>query len=88
MGGYKTDSGDSLKRRWHIPAVQARYHKDGTFFMPLEKFPGALCDPFGYVVFQNQQEYESCRFLEIGQRINVRPGISRIPKYVRVHSAK
>jgi hypothetical protein len=54
MSGYKTNSGDNLKRQWGIPAVQVRYHKDGTWFMPLERFPGALCDPNGYIVFQNE----------------------------------
>ena len=59
MSGYKTNSGDNLKRQWGIPAVQARYHKDGTRFMPLERFPDALCDPNGYVVFQSEREYTS-----------------------------
>jgi hypothetical protein len=66
MSGYKTNSGDNLKRQWGIPAVQVRYPKDGTWFMPLERFPGALCDPNGYIVFQNEQEYQLSRYLEIG----------------------
>jgi len=69
MSGYKTNSGDNLKRQWGIPAVQVRYHRDGTWFMPLEQFPGALCDPNGYIIFQNEQEYQSSRYLEIGQRV-------------------
>jgi hypothetical protein len=50
MSGYKTNSGENLKRQWGIPAVQVRYYKDGTWFMPLERFPGALCDPNGYII--------------------------------------
>ena len=88
MSGYKTNSGENLKRQWRIPAVQVRYHKDGTWFMPLERFPAALCDPNGYVIFQNEREYQASRYLEIGQRVNVPGGVSRVPGYVRVsHSA-
>jgi hypothetical protein len=88
MSGYKTNSGDNLKRQWGIPAVQVRYHKDGTWFMPLERFPGALCDPNGYIVFQNEQEYQSSHYLEIGQRVNVPGGVARVPGYVRApHSS-
>jgi hypothetical protein len=83
MTGYKTNSGENLKRQWNIPAVQVRYHKDGKWFMPLERFPDALCDPNGYVVFHNEQEYQSSPYLEIGQRVNVRGGISKVPSYVR-----
>jgi hypothetical protein len=80
--GFKTNSGENLRRLWKIPALQVRYHKDGTFFMPLERFPGALCDPNGYVVFETKQKYESSRFLEIGCRVNVHSGVSKIPGYV------
>jgi hypothetical protein len=83
MSGYKTNSGNNLKRQWGIPAVQVRYHKDGTWFMPLERFPVALYDPNGYIVFQTEQEYQSSRYLEIGQRVNVPDGVSKAPGYVR-----
>lgn len=88
MSGVKTNSGEKLRRQWKLPVRQARYHKDGTFFMPLEKFPGALCDQNGFVVFQTWQQYESSRFLQIGCRINIRLGISKLPEYVRFSSYK
>ena len=84
MTGYKTNSGERLLIEWKIPAQQARYHKDGTWFMPLERFPGALCDPKGYIIFQSQRDYESSHYIEIGQRVNVRGGISKLPGYVRL----
>ena len=52
--------------------------------MPLDRFPGALCDPHGYVIFDTQHAYESCRHLEIGQRVSVRRGVSKLPGYVPV----
>tara|TARA_B100001964_G_scaffold178872_1_gene197318 strand:- start:565 stop:735 length:171 start_codon:yes stop_codon:yes gene_type:complete len=56
MEGYKTNSGENLRKAWNILAVQAHYHKDGTFFMPADKFPAAFCDPNGYVLFKTKGE--------------------------------
>lgn len=84
MGGYRTNSGERLKRIWGIPAVQVRYHKDGTFFMPVDRFPAALCDANGYVLFKRGDEYETSSSLAIGSRINVTGGIWNTPGYVRM----
>ena len=84
MGGYRTNSGENLKRQWNIPAQQVRYHKDGTFFMPINHFPSALCDPNGYIIFNNQEEYMANRHIETGSRINVRCGINKLPGYTKM----
>lgn len=81
---HKTNSGNRLLRDWQIPARQARYHVDGTFYMPLSTFPGALCDPLGYVVFASREEYERSPDISIGSRLNIRcGGISEMPGYCR-----
>ncbi|WP_157470173.1 hypothetical protein [Desulfobulbus elongatus] len=84
MGGYKTNSGNNLKREWSIPAEQVRYHKDGTFYMPIEKFPAAFCDPKGYVLFNSKYQYENSTYLEIGSRVHVRRGICNMPGYIKM----
>ena len=84
MGGNRTNSGENLKRLWKIPAAQVRYHKDGKFFMPVDKFPAALCDPNGYVLLKTKEEYEKSLCLDIGSRVNVRNGIWKIPNYLRM----
>jgi hypothetical protein len=66
MGGFRTNSGENLKKQWKIPAQQVRYHKDGTFFMPIDRFPAAFCDPDGYIMFNSKQEYENNKQVEIG----------------------
>jgi hypothetical protein len=55
-----------------------------NLFMPLERFPGALCDPNGYILFNSRRDYESAHYLEIGERLNVRQGIRKLPGYVRM----
>ena len=83
MTGQRTNSGARLLKQWGIPAKQAMYHKDGVFFMPLERFPGAYCDPNGYVVFSTKQAFDSCAAISVGKRANVHQGISKLPGYVR-----
>ncbi|MGR4876125.1 hypothetical protein [Pseudoxanthomonas sp. LARHCG66] len=87
MPGHRTNSGSRLLRDWAIPARQAMYHQGGTFFMPLDKFPGAYCDPDGYVVFATESSYKSCPNISIGKRANVHGGISKLPGYIRASSS-
>jgi hypothetical protein len=84
MAVYRTNYGENLKRLWKIPVVQAHYHQDGKFFMPFDKFPAALCDPNGYVLFNTKEEYDNSSFLSIGKRLNVKNGICTIPNYKRM----
>jgi hypothetical protein len=83
MTGIRTGNGNELRRRWGIPARQVRFHKDGTFFMPLTQFPGALADPHGYVVFENEYAFTHTAGVRVGNRVNVKGGIWDLPGYVR-----
>lgn len=75
-----------LNRRWQVGAKHALYHQDGTWYHCLERFPGALFDPDGYLLFETREQYERCPHLSIGAHVNVRTGIKSIPGYVRVES--
>lgn len=87
MPGFRSNSRASLRRERGIPVLPVRYHKDGKFFMPLERFPGALCDPVDFVMFESREAYEATGNLHLtrtraGDRINViEGGISRLPGY-------
>lgn len=86
----RTGTGEEYNRKWGIGAKQARYHKDGHFYGLLERFPAALCDPQGYVLFQTKEEYQRLDpdYLGLGEKkCNVRDraaGISGIPGYIKV----
>jgi len=84
MPGYKTNTGKRLNEEWRVGAQHALYHKDGKWYMPLERFPGAYFDPNGYVLFRTLKEYEGCSHLSIGMRVQVRGEISGIPGYHKV----
>ena len=74
-------SGKELNRLWRVGAQHALYHKDGTWFNNLKRFPGALFDRTGYVMFCTQQEYIGCEHVRVTQETNVPGGISSMPTY-------
>ena len=85
------DKAARLNEAWKVGAAQARYSDDGHWYAVLSRFPAALFDANGYVVFDTQDQYRNSPYLKIGKQISVpKPGISAIPDYVRVidpHSA-
>lgn len=78
-----TNSGKNLNREWRVGALHALYHHDGTFYQHLHKFPGALFDRSGYVVFETESSYRSAAGLHHGQKLNVPGGISSLTGYTR-----
>jgi hypothetical protein len=77
-------TGRTLNEKWGVDAAHALYHRDGTFYENLTRFPGALFDISGYVLFATEADYLTSRFLRIGEKLNVPGGISGLPDYVRV----
>jgi hypothetical protein len=77
-------TGKYLKELWKVDVIHALYHQDGTFYENLHMFPGALFDDNGYVVFKTEHDYSTCRYLDIGQKLNIHQGISSIPGYKRM----
>lgn len=83
MKNIPSGRGSTLNREWRVGAAHALYHKDGTFYERLKRFPGALFDAVGYVVFQSEEELERCRSVQLGKKLNVPAGISYLPGYKR-----
>jgi 5-methylcytosine-specific restriction protein A len=77
-------TGEQLNREWEVNASHALYREDGKLYHLLDRFPGALFDAHGYILFKTREEYVHCTYLSIGDEINIRDGISAIPGYVRV----
>jgi hypothetical protein len=70
---------------WNKPVAQARYSDDGHWYALLNRFPAALVDANGYLLFESEQQYKSSLHLALGKQISVRkPGISAVPGYVRM----
>ena len=84
MSGIKTNSGRAFNKKWKVGAKHALYRQDGKFYMQLMRFPGALFDENGYVLFNTEKEYLNCQSIKIGARVNVEGGISNLPNYVKM----
>lgn len=80
----RTGSGRRLNDEWRINAAQAFYHQDGKWFNRLKRFPGALCDPNGYLRIDNEKIYLNHPRIHVGIQTNVPDGISNIPGYQKM----
>ncbi|MFW6145587.1 MAG: HNH endonuclease [bacterium] len=77
------DIGKRLNREWKINAEHALYRKTGKEYDNLKRFPGALLDENGFVLFATKQEYEQCPYLHIEKKVYVPNGINKMPNYQR-----
>src|SRR5436190_362707 len=88
-----SDFGKRLNRIYRIGAAHALYSDDGEFYMQLDRFPGALFDKSGFVLFKDEAELaaaEKAGHLSVDgptktdgkMRINMNPSISSMPNYV------
>jgi len=84
FGHHLQITGRRLNREWKVGAKHALYREDGRWYHVPERFPGALFDANGYILFRTEADLVNCRFLSIGEEVNVHDGISSIPGYVRV----
>jgi len=77
-------NGRTLNNRWNVNAKHVLYSKTGNWYHKLKRFPGALFDKNGYLLFETQEEFFTCEGLSINQDVWVPKGISAIPGYVQV----
>jgi 5-methylcytosine-specific restriction enzyme A len=83
----KVATGKMLNELWGVGAVHALYREDGKWYHRLERFPGALFDSNGYVLFRTQEEYLRSPYLQRTQDLHVDRGISSIPGYVHISAS-
>ena len=79
-------TGKHLNKLWGIGAVHTLYNHEGSWYHQLKRFPGALCDSQGYVLFPTELAFRVCSFLRINQDVGCTGGIRQIPGYVRCDS--
>lgn len=80
-------TGRQLNEQWKVGARHALYRKDGTWYHVLARFPGALFDAHGYILFESKSALLCCPGILIGESknwINFSTGIANAPGYVRV----
>ena len=83
--GKAVITGEGLRNKYKIAAVQGRYRENGYWYHPLNRFPGVLFDANGYVLFETESQYENCAAVKKGpdpNHIHVSGGIASLPFYV------
>jgi len=77
-------NGKQLNKKWKVGAQHSLYDKNGKWYHVLNKFPGALFDPDGYILFDTEVQFMSCKYLKINVETNtvhVEGTIKDIPGY-------
>jgi 5-methylcytosine-specific restriction protein A len=73
--------GRKLNAQWNIGARHALFHEEGKWFHRLRRFPGALVDKTGFVLFETEEQFLTARGLQIKKDVFCPRGISRLPNY-------
>jgi hypothetical protein len=84
MATPRTGFGRELAKRWNLNVKHALYRETGDWYHQLERFPGALLDAHGFVIFETEEAFQNCPELRIRQDVAVPTGIHSIPGYVQV----
>jgi hypothetical protein len=77
----RSNTARTLAKKWKLEVQHSLYRKTGDWYHQLERFPGALLDENGFIIFETEDAYRSCPELRINQDVNVPGGISTIPGY-------
>jgi 5-methylcytosine-specific restriction protein A len=80
-------TGKELSKIWNLNVKHALYREDGKWYHHLRRFPGALCDKCGFIIFENENDYFNCQHLQHGQDLHVPSGIELIPGYKKFNQS-
>lgn len=73
-----------LSREYGVDAAQSLYSETGAWYGKPSRFPLALWDLHGYIIFRTEEDLRTSPYLRLGRQMNVPNGISSIPGYNRV----
>lgn len=79
-------TGQSLNERWGVFVAHPLYREDGTWYHALKRFPAALFDREGYIVFNSKDEFLNYPGIDVNyetNQVHVYDGIHSLPEYVR-----
>lgn len=70
-----------LIKLWGLEVAHALYSRTGEWYHQLKRFPGALLDDRGYVIFESEASYLACPDLRRKKDLRVPGGIASIIGY-------
>jgi hypothetical protein len=77
-------SGKSLAIKYSLQVLHSLSRENGVWFRALRKFPEALCDKEGYIVFNQKEDYLNHSGLRHGpnpKQLHVVGGIKKLSEY-------
>src|SRR5215471_21742050 len=79
-------TGKDCIRRWKLQVRQARFHRDGSWYERLDRFPAAYCDPDGYKVFDSEDDLRTTPGVRIepSGQVWVPGGIAKLRGYRKI----
>ena len=86
--GQRRITGEWLNKAFRLDARHALYHRDGTLYERLTRFPGVLCDRGGYVRYEAEDEFLEDEQLSIGEKVNVPNALAEHPRYQPLPAVK
>ncbi len=75
--------GPALLRQHQLPCKKGYFSKTGKPYQKPYVFPAALFDLNGYLMLNDEASMRSNPHINVGARVSVPEGISRVPSYVR-----
>jgi hypothetical protein len=70
-----------LVAQWGIQCASARFSEWGNWYAAVSKFPVALLDSHGYILFQTNEALRSSDGVRVTKQINIPDGISSLHGY-------
>src|SRR3990170_7383778 len=86
MAASDNQRAKELATRWGLNVRHALYRKTGNWYHQLRRFPGALLDADGYVIFESEQAFRACSQLQVKKQVSAPKGIKAMPGYVYASS--
>jgi 5-methylcytosine-specific restriction enzyme A len=77
----EAQKGRKLNEQWNLGAKHALFHEEGKWFHRLRRFPGALVDKTGFVLFDTEEKFLTARGLQIKRDVFCPKGISTLSSY-------
>src|SRR4051794_21755126 len=76
-GSAQRRTGRGLATSWNLPVSHSLFRETGDWYHQLKRFPGALLDANGFVIFRTEAAFKGCPGLRF------RKGTTEVPDGIR-----
>ena len=88
MPSPPSETAPERAKRWNLDVEQALYPETADRYHQLQRFPGALLNDDGYVLFETEAAYRNSPHVQMRRDFGVPRGIRGIPGYTLASTAR